>query len=135
MSLRMELSGRRSAGKTEIQPSPSVRCFAGKTENKTSPWRDFSRGTHKNKTSPSGKIMRERHKIKTSPQRPQSAGNTEFQSFPCCGEDTTPKGVKISPRIRVVTGVGKDGLTAQPALSLPPPRDKGSRKKKDSFSR
>ena len=97
MSLMMELLRRRSAGKTEIQPSPSVHCFAGKTENKTSPWRDFSRGTHKNKTSPSGRIMRERHKIKTSPQRAQNAGNTEFQSFPCCGEDTTPKGVKISP--------------------------------------
>ena len=135
MSLRMELLRRRSAGKTEIQPSPSVHCFAGKTENKTSPSVHCFAGKTENKTSPSGRIMRERHKIKTSPQRAQSAGNTEFQSFPCCGEDTTPKGVKISPRIRVVTGVGKDGLTAQPALSLPPPRDKGSRKKKDSFAR
>ena len=43
--MRMELLRRRSAGKTEIQPSPSVHCFAGKTENKTSPWRDFG-GEH-----------------------------------------------------------------------------------------
>ena len=125
MSLRMELSKRRSAGKTEIQSSPSVRCFAGKTENKTSPWRDFSRGTHKNKTSPSGRIMRERHKIKTSPQRLQSAGNTEFQSFPCCGEDYI---YSISCMVPPCGGygVGMDGLKAEPARSLPLPVTGGS---------
>ena len=133
MSFWMGLSRRRSAGKTEIQSSPSVHCFAGKTENKISPQRDFVRGTHKNQTSPSGRIVRERHKIKTSPQKPQSAGNTEFQSFPCCGEDTTPSGINKNPA-SVVTGVGKDGLQLSPPCPFPLPVTKKFRSKKIKFN-
>lgn len=34
-------------------------------------------------------------------------GTLKVQSFPCGGEDTTPKGVKFPPPLRVVTGVGE----------------------------
>lgn len=66
------------------------------------------------KTSPPGMIGRERLKIRLSLTKQKwrgtqknslsltkrrREGNTEIQSSPCGGEDTTPKGVNISPSV------------------------------------
>lgn len=66
------------------------------------------------KTSPPGTIVRERLKTRLpltkqkwretlknslSLTKRRREGNTEIQSSPCGGEDTTPKGVNISPSV------------------------------------
>lgn len=60
------------------------------------------------------------------PSSEKCAGKTEFQASSRCGEALYTTYI-FFPRSRVVTGVGRDGLTAQPALSPPPPRDKGQK--------
>ena len=65
------------------------------------------RGTLKVKTSPLWRIRMERLKIRLPLTGWKKEGNTEIQSSPCGGEDTTPKGVKFPPPLRVVTGVGE----------------------------
>lgn len=54
-------------------------------------------------------------------------GNLKFQTSAGGGETYTLKG-KIFPPQCVVMGVGKDGLQAEPARSLPPPHDEGDEK-------
>ena len=90
------------------------------------------------KTSPSSGIWRERLKTRLSLTRatrsgtPKNSltltgnireGNTEFQSSPCGGEDTTPKGVNISPSAtRRYGGRRGTGLkVARPRLPSPSP--------------
>ena len=62
-----------------------MELFTKRTKNR-------GRGTLKVKTSPPSGLWRERLKIRLSLTMTQREGNTEFQSFPCGGEDTTPTG-------------------------------------------
>ena len=75
------------------------------------------------KTSPSSGIWRERLKTRLSLTGNIREGNTEFQSSPCGGEDTTPKGVNISPSAtRRYGGRRGTGLkVARPRLPSPSP--------------
>ena len=62
-----------------------MELFTKRTKNR-------GRGTLKVKTSPPSGLWRERLKTRLPLTVTQREGNTEFQSFPCGGEDTTPTG-------------------------------------------
>lgn len=60
-------------------------------------------------------------KIRYTREIGKRRGNLEFKISPCGGETSIINNKFFSP-LRVVTGVGMDGLKAQPARSLPLPR-------------
>lgn len=74
-------------------------------------------------------------KVKAFPHKAHKEGNTRFQPSPCGGEDTTPKGVNISPPLHVGYGGRRGtGLRLPGPVSLPPPRNLGRREEKKKFS-
>ena len=105
------LLNRKRAGKTEFQASSARGNFAGMSKNKAFSSQVFCCG---------------RHEFQASSKKAVCAGKTEFQASSRCGEALYTTYI-FFPRNRVVTGVGRDGLTAQPAQSPPPPRDKGQK--------
>lgn len=75
----------------------------------------------KSSVSRKGKIVRET--LKTSPPRKveRVRERLKIKSSPVAGK-TVYINIYFFPRSRVVTGVGMDGLKAEPARSLPLPR-------------
>lgn len=127
--MRMELSKRRGAGKTEKQTSPQSENFAGKTQNKETPQSIIWRGRHNLRLPRNSDFWRGTLKTRLPRNDQLSAGNTEFQSSPCCGEDCSTTYI-IFPRSRVVPGVGKDGLPLSPPCPFPLPGDIGEKERK-----
>lgn len=64
----------------------------------------------------------------------KSAGKTEKQAFPQCGEDTTPLGINKKPPHGGYGGRRGTGLRLPGPVSLPPPRNSGAQEIKRKFN-
>ena len=119
MELFTKKGKNRGRERLKIKTSPSSGIWRERLKTRLPLTRTIWRGTLKNSLSLTGNIRE---------------GNTEFQSFPCGGEDTTPTGINKKPP-HDVTGVGEGRALRLPGpVSLPPPRNKGTQKKEKIIS-